>query len=219
MKRFLLTTVSAGLMMSIGLLQSALAGTIPYPDSGTINSQNYTFTASATGEIVGYFYSQTPAAFDESVAMYDVTTSTLSAYGLPNHSTATGASFDFGAVSAGDVIEFQIEITGNSQSELGDVISSNPSNNADGTNHIYSTDSSGVPASSIPAGTYVGFEDLLAFNSSDFNYTDEQFLFVDTGDTSGTGGVTINNAPEPTSLAIIGSGLAALGVRRRRRKA
>jgi hypothetical protein len=73
--------------------------------------------------------------------------------------------------------------------------------NADGANHVYSTSFPGT--STIPAGTYVGFEDL-AKSVSDFNYADEQFVFSNTM-------TSIGSAPEPSTLALTLLTLLGLG--------
>jgi hypothetical protein len=64
----------------------------------------------------------------------------------------------------------------------------------------------------IGAWTFVGMEDLLRGQGSDFDYND----FV-----IGYTGIDPQSVPEPTSLALLGVGLMALGVvmRRRRRAA
>ena len=55
----------AGVLVIVGACASgsiAQAGTvIPYPNAGTINPEVYTFTATATGNIVGYLYSANAA--------------------------------------------------------------------------------------------------------------------------------------------------------------
>ena len=77
-----------------------------------------------------------------------------------------------------------------------------------GHNHIYSASyvaGTGL-AANIPSGTYVGFEDL-PFPNSDFNYTDETYVFA---------GVRASNAvPEPTTVALFSAGLLGFGVLRR----
>jgi hypothetical protein len=64
---------------------------------------------------------------------------------------------------------------------------------------VYSSAFSGN--STIPAGTYVGFEDLAA-SVSDFNYTDEQFVFSNT---------SVAPTPIPAAVWLMLSGLGGLG--------
>jgi hypothetical protein len=175
---------------------SLKAGTIPYPTPGTQNPTTYTFVAASTGPIVAYFYG-TGAAYTETLGM-DINGVPTGITGLNNHSTSVGTSLDLGTATAGDTLTFFIDVF-----NTGNVWYSNQSLNSDGANHVYSTSFAGN--ATIPAGTYVGFEDLAA-SVSDFNYADEQFVFTNT-----TG--TVSGAvPEPASVWLVGLLLAGFVV-------
>jgi hypothetical protein len=171
-----------------------MAGPIPYPNPGTQNPVTYTFTASSSGDIIAYF-DGSGASYTETLGL-DVNGVSTGITGLNNHATALGTALDLGHANAGDSLTFFINVL-----TTGDVWYSNPSLNADGANHIYSTSFSGTPA--IPAGTYVGFEDL-AKSGSDFNYADEQFVFSNTT-------TSVGSAPEPSALGLTFLSLAGLG--------
>jgi hypothetical protein len=198
---------------------------IPYGNPGVPNPNGYTFTASSTGDVVGYFAAYTGANFDEQVGMIDATTDpTLNltgiSFGLDNHSSTPGQSFDFGPVNAGDTLIFvdQIEQGGNG-SPISGYVYSEPSLNipydTDGSlghNHVYSTAvgaNSPFLTWSNPAGTYVGFEDL-PFPGSDFNYSDDTFVFTD---------ISTQTSPVPdaaSTLALLGGALTGMAAFRRR---
>jgi hypothetical protein len=188
----------------------SLAGPIPYPNSGTVNATTYSFTASATGDVVAYF-GGSGASFDEQVGLLDNGVLTAAGFGLDDHSTAVGAAFDFGPVTAGDSLVFVDRINGTG------FVYSDPSLNgpydAPGTlndNHIYSTAAvAGQVFSGSPAGTYVGFEDL-SFPNSDFNYFDDTFVFTNVS-------TTTSGVPDGAStLALLGASIAAIFALRRR---
>jgi len=172
------------------------ADSIPYPNAGTIAPAN-TFTATSTGDIVAYFYDSS-AAYNSEIGLLVNGVST-GIFGLPNHSSAYGQSIDLGTVHAGDTLVFQLEV-----SELGHSWYSDPSMNVDGVNHTYSTAFSGD--STIPAGTYVAFEDLPN-GSADFDYNDHQFVFTN---------VSSRMVPEPGSVMLLGIALAGLVLVQRR---
>jgi hypothetical protein len=208
----LLFSTAAGAVLGLGLIaapQSARAGVIPYPNIGTPNGVTYTFTAAASGDVTAYF-GGSGASFDEQVGMLDVTASTDSGTGLDDHTSSVGDSFNMGHVNAGDTLVFYDTVVGHG------TIYSVPSMNVaydtsgvDGHNHIYSTSAAaGQISALIPAGTYVAFEDL-PFPGSDFNYFDDTFVFTDVS--------TATSTPEPASMALLGAGLAGLGLLRRRR--
>ena len=78
------------------------ADAIPYPNIGTLAPTN-TFTAAATGTIQGYFYGFSAADTDE-IRMCNLTQNYCSPYTFQNQTTPVGASFNFGAVTAGDLL-------------------------------------------------------------------------------------------------------------------
>jgi PEP-CTERM motif len=193
------------------------AGPIPYPNIGQI-APTTTITATETGDIIGYFV-QASAANSDTVRMVDVTTGTTSAWFFPNQTTAVGTSADFGFVSYGDTLVFEIDDLGINQ-----VFASNPADSADGVNHGYVTNFSGgtLYGQALPNGIYVGMEDLNASNS-DFDYNDDTFLFTNDASKGSSFDKTSNfststspvssddtpEVPEPSTLILLSTGLFA----------
>ena len=189
-------------LLSFALLAAApaFADSIPYPHTGTIPPQVSLF-ASSTGTVTGYFYSASAADYDE-VRLLDVTTGTTSVWELPNHSTSQGTSTNFSpvAVNAGDQLVFELLNTSLNPNQI---FATNSVDSSDGVNHGYVTGFSG--GSGIPAGLYIGFEDLPK-QGSDLDYNDEAIVVTN-----------VSAAPEPGSLALLGTGILgiAAGLRRK----
>jgi len=176
----------------------AMADPIPYGTPGKVAPTN-AFVATATGNITGYFYGFS-AADDDQIQMCDVTLSYCSAYTFDNQTTAVGTSFDFGSVNMGDTLVFNLD-----NLTTGYVLSSLPADSADGINHAYATAYAGG-YDGIPAGTFLGMEDLIQSNS-DLDYNDDEFVFT---------GASIVGTPEPAGLALLGIGLLGVFAFRRR---
>ena len=214
MKKSLLAGVFA-VVVACASGSMADAGTvIPYPNPGTINPETYTFTATATGNIVGYLYSANAADVDQ-IAM-SVNGGAPGPFGIVNTSPV-GTSFNFGPVTIGDTITFVLQNT----TEVA-LFSSIPGNNADGQQHIYSaayTNPGPYQVLGIPTGTFVAFEDRLGspFNAgisipSDFDYNDNSFVFTNVSIT------LTSETPLPAALPLFATGLGALGLMGWRRK-
>lgn len=208
-----LAVTIAALALMAGTAQVSRAAAIPYPNVGTPNPISYTFTAAASGHVIAYF-AGSGASYDEQLGMLINGVPSPAGFGLDDHTSAIGQSFDLGTVNAGDALTFVINV---SSPALG-LVYSDPSLNGlydtDGTkghNHIYSTPylaSSGLLDPSIPSGTYVAFEDLQ-FPNSDFNYFDETYVFTDVAATP--------SVPDAScSLGLLSLGLAGIGLLRRR---
>jgi len=176
------------------------------PDSATII--NYT-GANAAG-IIGYFYGAS-ASDTDNISVYDVTAGVFlsNQHSFSNQTTAVGTSvlFTNGALKNGDVLVFDLY----NSSFPGDTLSSDPGTSPDGDSHAYFSSFDGnIPGVGTVDGTFVGMEDLPA-NVSDFDYNDDTFVFTN---------VTVSDptpTPEPSSFALLGTGLlGAAGVLRRK---
>ena len=217
----LFAAVAATLALASPGVTSAAAPKIPYPHAGTYNATTYSFTASASGDVIAYFAGGL-ASYDNKVGLLDNGKLTSAGYELDDKTSKVGEAFDLSAVKAGDKLVFVLDNV-----TLGAKAYSDPTMNFaydhswrfgglyfGGDNHIYSTPYS---ASSdlfpgVPSGTYVGFEDQpynLGSKGSDHDYNDEQFVFA------------ISAAPEPSTwlLMIAGVGLTGAALRRKPRPA
>lgn len=197
-------SILATVAVATGLLtmNTAIAGPIPYPNSGSENLATYNFTAVSTGDILGYFAGST-AGYTQVVGMSKNGGSVLS-WGLNNHASALGASFNFGSVSSGDTLRFFIYVY-----DTGYTYSSDKSLNSDGVNHIYSTSAAANQVySGSPVGVYVAFEDL--HGGGDFNYHDNTFVFTNVSN-------GVDNVPDGASTVVaLGGALMGLAAFRRR---
>ena len=199
----------AALSAGLAIAANASAGTIPYPNAGTINPDMYTFTATATGPIEAFFVGSS-ASLEENIGLYINGVST-GITGLNNHTSSQGDMVDLGTAHAGDTLTFVMYIPPASGSPLPAFSwSSDPTQNSDGIQHVYATDvTAGQAYVGSPAGTYIGWEDLPK-STSDFDYNDDQYVFVNV-----SGAV-----PEASTWAMMLAGfggLAFAGLRRTRK--
>ena len=202
-KRSLLAAATLITFAAFANGSAARAATIPYPNPGTINPVVYTFTAAATGNIIGTFFGFNAGDSDE-VEMLVNGVASSAGFGFLNQTSTPGDSFNLGHVNAGDTITFVLrDLTS------GIDISSVPSLNGDTRQHIYSTDFGGN--GTIPAGTYIAFEDLLASQNSDFDYNDNSFVFSNLA-------TTTEPTPIPSALPLFASGVGLVGLFALRRK-
>ena len=196
-----IAAVSAAL--AFGFAGAANAAFPIYPLIGTENPAVYDFNAMSNGTLIGYFAGSD--AGDDS----DFTVTIDGMGGLahigPNHSTAVGTSFNFGAVTAGQAILLTLhDLT------TGVDISSTPALNAGGFQAVYATAYAGGDAG-IPAGIFVTFEDRGATGDRDYN--DYSFVFTNLSTTTFNGGV-----PEPATWAMMIMGFTGMGAVIRRRR-
>lgn len=185
----MIKTYVAAAMLALSLATVAKADVV-YPNSGTENPTTYTFTSTSNGSLVAYFYGS-GASFSESLGL--LVNGQDRGTALDNHSSTYGQANDFGNVSVGDTLVFYIDVKTTGHTYYSDI-----KMNSDGVNHVYSTAFNGD--GKIPAGTYVGFEDLSLHQTgwTDNNYTDEQFVF------------TITAVPEPSTWAMMILGFAGV---------
>jgi hypothetical protein len=189
-----------------------LADPIPYNNVGQL-APDQSFTVSSNGEVTAYFYSSS-ASNDDKIILWDKTSGEMTAPSLDNHSSSVGSSVSL-SVNAGDSLIFILDDVTTRQyfSSVDYFGVASPANyNDDGYNHAYSTPYSGG-VSGIPAGTYVGMEDLgvtslKPLTGSDLDYNDDNFVFTN---------VTAAPTPEPSTFILFGTGLvgAASALRRK----
>lgn len=152
------------------------ADSFPYPNPGTKNTNWYKFTAKTTGPITAYFIGS-KAGFEENIVVAS-NGNWLGATALSNRYLKYGDSITFGYASAGQEITIYLSIPEKNAGVWSKKVLIAPGTFAT-PNGVYSTEFPGEANSGIPAGTYVGFEDLAyTWQHSDWDYNDSAYVFT-----------------------------------------
>ena len=215
-------TAFAALLPAVATL-AAFADPLPpdYKNIGVPVPPSY-FTATVTGTVEGTYVTSISGG-EDTVRLLDITSGYQSPWLLDNKVSVIGQTVSFGPVTVGDQLVFQVRngdlFNPNSSFvqngvPLGSLLASDPAYSEDGYGHAYVRPYAGgvVNGVTLPAGSYVSMEDL-PFQFSDLNYADENFIFTNLSSSS----VNPSAVPEPSTFALLGTGLlgAAGAVRRR----
>ena len=196
-------------MLAFALSASALAhaDVFPYENRGQI-APTTIIHATETGDLMG-FYIPTVTGGEDKIRLHDVTAGTYSSYILDNRTSYAGEEESFGHVNAGDELVFEIWNSDVAKVAPDFVMASDPRYSSDRINHFY--------IATIDGRVYVGGEDnSIGVFGTDYTYNDLQSGLIYEQVTL-TPGPTTAQTPEPSSLALLGTGLlTAVGVMRRR---
>lgn len=195
MKSKLLASFAAGLLALIAPLTASAI----------------TLTATGTGPITAYFYSQT-AGYGSDIGLW-VNGTFQGVYGLQNHLSSHGQSLVLGNANAGDSLVFELRVStsnyyGPTPSSYSYSLFTNSALNPGNAEHAVSSVFAGSLA--IPAGIMLGFEDITPLSAGDQDFDDHRFVFT---------GVTNNPQPTPegsTTLLLVGAALVGFVALRRR---
>src|SRR5438128_2583769 len=103
--RHLLAAAALAGALALASVQTARAqDPIPYPNPGNPNPATYSFSAAAGGDLIAYFAGST-AGFDNQLGVL-VNGVAQGGFGLDDHTSSIGQTFNFGHVNAGDSLVF-----------------------------------------------------------------------------------------------------------------
>ncbi len=193
----------------ICIASAAGSAQVPYSNPGTEAPTQY-ISATTTGDVQATLFSAL-GLDDDRIGLLDLTTGYDSGFVVFTREAPLGTLYNFGHVNAGDHLEFYLK--NNNPVDAAQTFYSDPSLSTDGFNHVYEYHLGGADVTGqLADATYLGFQDIP-----------EGFIF--SGDTFNASAIEASNltlspaapAPEPGTLALLGTGVLGIAGAIRRR--